>query len=49
VSEHVAGLLAKVTIAATDIPNAMVGFWRCDVVGETKVPCGYGTLTILAR
>lgn len=46
---HSQSARATVTIAATDVPNAMVDFWRCDVVGETKVPYGYGTLTILAQ
>jgi hypothetical protein len=41
---------ATVTIARTKVPNALPnGFWRCDVVGSNKVPCGFGPLPVLAQ
>jgi hypothetical protein len=40
---------ATVTVAHTAVPTAYAGFWRCDVVGTKKVPCGYGPLTIIPQ
>lgn len=41
---------ATITVARAKVPNALPsGFWRCDVIGATKVPCGYGPCPVVAQ